>query len=136
MIPLQKPLNWYLVLAGTKERQTIYHIDKPSYEFTAQSKQRGPDTVRVVDAAPKWKPIALELPTVMTEEVATWLDTGRKQDMEVFCISADGVLLEHWFIQKARIRDKRVKRGRRINTNVMSLLVDYDWWAGPNRRIG
>lgn len=129
---LQKPLNWFLRFVGSNEHQPIYHADKPDFSFTAKSQQRGPNTVQVVDPTPQWKSIGLELPTRMIEEVTAWIDTERKQDIEIFCINTDGVVTEHWFLQRARIRNKQIKRGRRINTNVMNLLVDYEWYRRMN----
>lgn len=126
---IAKQFNWFIIFEGSDEQQLLYHIDKPEYKFKQRKIKRGSETVMVTDRKPSWNTIAIELPTRPVKSTAEWLEQQDKRNFVVMCCTLNGELVENWLIRGARIREKRMARGRKIDTNVICVQVHYDWFG-------
>jgi hypothetical protein len=124
-ILLNNTQEWFIQIGNIS--QPIYHIDKPNFEFAKREVDRGGKKVLVADKKPTWKPVVIEAPLVLKDEFRHWVDNaGQKVSLEAFRVNK-GVVIIHWYMEKAMVVSKNVRKGRRINNNVNFLVVEFTW---------
>lgn len=119
--------NWYLTLAGCKDKQLLYSLERPTYSFPVVENKRAGKTVLIPNKKAVWKPIVIELPTRLMPETERWISQRNKINITATQVDLGGRVLEEWQICGAEIVNVITKRGRTIDIPVKFMVLRLEW---------
>ena len=123
---LHEHKNW-IIAQKTGEAQVLYSFDKPDFIFNKNEEKRAGKTILISDRTPTWRPIIVEFPTRINADTQVWFESKVKRDVNVRCLDMDGRVLEEWFIEGASPDSIITRPGRKIDTTVLYVTLNYRW---------
>jgi len=119
-----KPNMTYYAQVGS-ERQLLYYVDWPRYEFKIiEEEVKGKKVLKKNKHF--WHRIAMEFPTRMVETMSVWLNSGKETDIIIGAICGDKNV-QQWFLQNAKIESAKEGLGRTVNISVVVVHLSYTW---------